>query len=172
MQILDYSANSIHVLRKDILMTNLDSNGICLQRLRYPSLETERIAQFRGSKSNCLTKLHDLYFISIDNKLFASRDLLEWKVVLELEDCNFIWHMCQTKSGLIAQEYGNSPTYLHTSRDGFQWKKMLSNKEVDSTSTHWHSVAYDSNSELVYATLGDGNIVKAIKLEENSPWQP
>jgi len=172
MQNLGYRTNSILADRNEILVTNKDSNGIALLRLRYPKLESETIKLFSGLKSACLARFQDLHLISIDNTLCASRDLMEWKTVLSLKPGNFIWHICETQKELIAQEYGEPPTYLYRSQNGLEWEKILDNNQVDRTSKHWHSVAYDKNQDHIYATLGDGNITKVITLKNNFSWKP
>ena len=79
-----------------------------------------------------------------------------------LKHGNTNWHACDSPEGIVVQEYGEPPTSLYMSRDGFSWIRILANVDVDPTSRHFHYVAYDPYRDLLYATLGDGNMVRAI----------
>ena len=129
-----------------------------------------------------LTRANDTYLVSIDNSLYISRDLIEWKRVLRLRPSNIIWHACNTSEGIIAQEYGEAPTRLYVSSNDYSWKPLLSNVDLDPKSRHFHYIAYDSYRDIVWITLGDGNLVRLawVKIKGNrvkyeaayrGPWQ-
>jgi len=170
LKVLDLPAQTTYADR-DIL-TVAKEGKLSLLRISCPSLSVERLACFVGSRSLLLTKALDTYFLSVDDRLLASRDLLEWKEVLAVRRGNVLWHLCETPYGLIAQEYGERPTALYLSPDGYRWTRLITNQEVDSDSRHFHYVAYDSLRQLVYATLGDRNLIRAVQLRKDSTWSP
>jgi len=179
MKILNIKAHSVLISDDNILVLASDrKDNISLLRIKWPKLSVENLYTFNGERSLLLTKLRDLYLISIDERLFVSRDLLEWRPVLRLKPGNTIWHAYDTPEGIVAQEYGELPTGLYTSGDGSSWARILANIDVDPISRHFHYVAYDPYRDLLYATLGDGNIVRAIAVGRRSwraiyrgPWQ-
>lgn len=137
----------------------------------------EEVFRFGGSRGFMLAKAGDVWLVSVDNLLYSSGDLVEWRPVLRLAGGNFIWHVSETPEGVLAQEYGEGPTWIYIG-DGYRWRPLFSNVEVDPRSRHFHYVAWDPHRGVAYATLGDGNLVRAIsfvgrrwRVIYRGPWQ-
>jgi len=179
MKILNIKAHSVLISDDNILVLASDrKDNISLLRIKWPKLSVDNLYTFNGKRGLLLTKLRDVYLVSIDERLFVSRDLLEWRSVLRLKPGNMIWHASDTPEGIVVQEYGELPTGLYMSGNGSSWVRILVNVDVDPMSRHFHYVAYDPYRGLLYATLGDGNMVRAIAVRGRSwraiykgPWQ-
>jgi len=172
MKVLDFKAQAVFVDPcEGVLAIARGDKASRLIRIRYPKLSIEELHSFNGERCLLLAKIQDLYLASIDNALFVSRDLIEWRRVLEVSASNIIWHMCETSQGVIVQEYGDSPTSLWFSDNGYRWNRFLTNLDIDSTSRHFHSIAYDGYRDVVYATLGDANPIRAVAIH-NHDWKP
>jgi len=159
---LNVRAQAAFVDRGEALALVREEGGVWFARVRIPRLDVEYLHCFNGSRGMLIAKLNDVYLASVDSILYASRDLAEWRPVLTVAPGNSIWHACGTPEGMMVQEYGESPTGLYTSPDGFRWSRVLTNIDVDPFSRHFHYVAYDPYRDAVYATLGDANLVRAV----------
>jgi len=187
---LNIKALAVSVDRGDVLTLIGERSSVWLARVRIPRFDVEYLYRFNGVRGLLIARLSDIYLASVDNTLYTSRDLVEWQPVLTLTPGssirhwrslpwrrlkplpgNSIWHACETPEGMIVQEYGESPTGLYASADGYRWSRILTNVDVDPFSRHFHYVAYDPNRDVVYAALGDANLVRAITVKENS-WRP
>jgi len=172
MRVLDLRAQAVSVYRGLVLALVKDCEKcINLVRIRWPKLNVERLYVFNGDRSLLLSRLHDVYLASIDEKLFMSSDLVEWHPILRLRPGNIIWHACETPEGIVVQEYGEPPTSLYKSRNGHDWVHVLTNMDVDPRSRHFHYVTYDHYHNLLYATLGDSNLVRVIVICKDR-WNP
>jgi len=171
MKALNVRAQAVSTDRGEVLALVREEGGVWLVRVRIPRFDVERLHRFNGIRGTLIAKIRDVYLASVDNVLYTSRDLVEWRPVLTVAPGNSIWHACGTPEGIVAQEYGESPTGLYTSADGYRWNRILTNVDVDPLSRHFHYVAYDPYRDVVYATFGDANLVRAIVVEENS-WRP
>ena len=179
MKILDLKAQAVTTdTREGVLAIIKGDDVLNLVRIKYPKFVVEELCSFNGKRSLLLAKALDLYLISIDNTLFVTQDLADMKKVMEINTDNTLWHVCETPQGAIVQEYGVAPTSLWFSSNGYHWSRLLTNLDVDPRSKHFHSVAYDKYRDVVYATLGDGNPVRAVTIRDHTfkylykgPWQ-
>lgn len=172
MKRLDLKALGVLVDRNDVLALAKGIDGkMVLYRIRWPSLKVEELCVFEGVRGFMLAKAGDMYLASIDERLLTSLDLLEWRVALRLRPGNTIWHACETPWGIVAQEYGEAPTGLWISSNGVEWRLLMSNSDVDPYSKHFHYVAYDVYRDVMYVTLGDGNLTRAIAVKGDR-WRP
>jgi len=81
MRVLDLRAQAVSVYRGDILALVKDCEGcICLVRINWPKLSLEHLHAFNGSRGLLLSRLRDMYLVSIDESLFVSNDLVEWRL--------------------------------------------------------------------------------------------
>ena len=170
MKILN-SVQSVYTKKHILAITSARHQKLTLIRTNYSLSKIEKLSTFKGSKSFLLTKTFDIYLLSVDNKLLASNDLNEWKEVLKVRKRNIIWHTATTPQNIVAQEYGEKPTTIFTSENGYNWEKTLTNIEVDPKSLHFHYITYSPQYNALYATLGDGNLIRAIKIQKNT-WKP
>lgn len=179
MKLLDLKAQAITVDRREGVLAVVEGDdAMKLVRVKVPKLIIEELYSFSGRGCSLLAKALDTYLINIDNVLFVTRDLVDVKRALEVNAGNDLWHVCETPRGVVVQEYGRPPTSLWTSSDGHYWSRLLTNLEVDPKSKHFHSIAYDTYRDVVYATLGDGNPVRAVVIYDRNfkhlyrgPWQ-
>jgi hypothetical protein len=97
----------------------------------------------------------------------------EAKPVLRARASNWFWHAIEACSRVFVQEYGESPTGIYVSEDLEDFKLLVSNKDVDALSRHFHYIAFDEERNVLITTLGDGNIVRvAISTDCGFSWRP
>jgi len=173
---LNVRAQAVWIDKGGVLALVKGTEGVSLVRIK-PSFEMEEVYKFGGSRGFVLAKAGDVWLASVDNVLYSSRDLAEWRPALRLAEGNFIWHVSETPEGVLAQEYGEGPTRIYIG-DGYKWSPLFSNVDVDPRSRHFHYVAWDPHRGIAYATLGDGNLVRAISFAGRrwraiyrGPWQ-
>jgi len=179
MRVIDLRAQAVTVDAREGVLAVVEGDGVLkLVRTRYPKLVVEELRSFSGRRCLVLAKALDTYLMSFDNALFVSRDLVDWRRVLEVRAGNTLWHVCGTPQGIIVQEYGEPPTSLWISSNGYRWSRLLTNLDIDPSSRHFHDIAYDGYRDVVHATLGDGNLVRAVAIYDHSfehlykgPWQ-
>jgi len=179
MEILDLKAQAVTVDAREGVLAVVEGDGVLkLVRIKYPNPVIEELYSFSGRKCLLLSKVLDIYLISIDNALFVTHDLVDVRKVLKVKADNTLWHVCETLQGIIVQEYGKPPTSLWISSNGYHWSRLLTNLEIDPKSRHFHNIVYDKYRDVVYATLGDGNPIRAVAIRNHSfkylykgPWQ-
>ena len=128
MKVIDLKAQAIAVdVREGVLTVVKDKNTgtVKLVKVRYPKFVVEELYSFSGKKCLLLSIALDLYLVSIDNTLFVSYDLADWRKVLEVRNGNTLWHVCETPWGVVVQEYGEPPTSLWISKNGFHWRRLF-----------------------------------------------
>ena len=107
LRILNLRAQCVFIDNSEnILSIVKDERKLKLIRLRGSEASNiEVLHDFEGTESLLLTKALDTYFVSIDNKVYMSRDLTEWRKTLQLKnEANIIWHACETQEAIILQE--------------------------------------------------------------------
>lgn len=147
------------------------------QLFRLPRMQAEnrlKIAEFDGKTNALFETTKNATFIGIDNSLFMSSNLKNWKEVLRCENRkNMFWHLIEARDGtLFVQEYGTL-TGIYRSVDGGEtWKQVVDCKKIDRRARHFHSLAFDQFRDLLVVTLGDGNLVKiAISKDYGETWK-
>jgi len=171
MQVIDIKAQSVFFQDDYILLLerNPQKSFLVLYRLNKNLEISEKVKLFEGLNGSLLAHFSDTFYISVDNKVYGSKDLVDWKEILKVKSGNRIWHICQTNFGVLAQEYGETPTYIYLLQDFHAPSLILSNTKVDQGSTHFHSIAYDPDRGVVYGTLGDRNLVRAFEINKINP---
>jgi hypothetical protein len=95
------------------------------------------------------------------------------KPVLKARRGNLFWHAVEACNKVFVQEYGESPTGIYVSEDLENFKLLVSNKDIDPLSRHFHYIAFDGERKVLIATLGDGNIARvATSTDCGSSWKP
>ncbi|PLJ78177.1 hypothetical protein [Infirmifilum sp. SLHALR2] len=178
LKVLNVKAQAVSVDRGDVLTLIREGSNVLLARVRPPRFDVKYLYRFNGVRGVLIARLGDIYLASVDSTLYASRDLVEWRSALTVARGNSIWHACEFPEGIVVQEYGESPTGLYASADGYRWSRVLTNIEADPTSRHFHYIAYDPYRDAVHATLGDANLVRAVAIKGGflepayrGPWQ-
>ena len=110
--------------------------------------------------------------VSSSNLLYLVSDG-EAKPVLRAGANNWFWHAIEACGKVFVQEYGENPTGIYVSEDLEDFKLLVTNKDVDPLSRHFHYIAFDEGRNILIAMLGDGNIVRvAISTDCGSSWRP
>lgn len=56
---------------------------------------------------------------------------------------NIFWHLIEADGKLLVHEYGEPPTSIYLTENLKGWDKMATNLDIDKSSKHFHSIAYD-----------------------------
>jgi hypothetical protein len=112
------------------------------------------------------------FLVSAGNVLyFVSNN--EFRPVLRARDGNWFWHAIEACNKFFVQEYGESPTNIYVSEDLGDFKLLMSSKDIDPLSRHFHYIAFDEERRVLITTLGDGNIVRvAVSADCGLSWRP
>ena len=95
------------------------------------------------------------------------------KPVLRARHGNWFWHAIEACDKVFVQEYGESPTGIYVSEDLESFKLLVTNKDIDPLSRHFHYTAFDERRNILIATLGDRNIVRvATSTDCGYSWKP
>jgi hypothetical protein len=115
--------------------------------------------------------LQEALLISIDNALYVVREDGGINVLKTLVG-NWFWHGIEACGTVFIQEYGESPTGIYVSKDLKSFRRIITNKNIDPLSKHFHYIAFDKERDTLISTLGDGNIVRvAISTDCGSSWR-
>jgi hypothetical protein len=133
---------------------------------------TKNVASPLWSPCNLLLGFRDNLLVSAGNTLYiASNDGA--KPVLRARHGNWFWHAVEACGRVFVQEYGESPTSIYVSEDLESFRLLVTNKDVDPLSRHFHSIAFDKKRNILIAMLGDGNIVRAVTSTDcGYSWKP
>jgi len=142
-----------------------------------------KICQLRGNGLDEVLMLQGnpclITWGSPEGLLVSSSNLLylvsggETKSVLRAKASNWFWHAIEACDGVFVQEYGEGSTGIYVSEDLENFKLLVSNRDIDPLSKHFHYIAFDEERKVLIATLGDGNIIRvAISTDCGSSWRP
>jgi len=147
-----------------------DREGCRIVELRDD--DTKHITSFSDTPCNILLGLRDNLLVSASNTLYiVSNDGA--KPVLRARHGNWFRHAVEDCGKVFVQEYGESPTGIYVSEDLESFRLLVTNKDVDPLSRHFHYIAFDERRNILIATLGDGNIVRvATSTDCGYSWEP
>ena len=104
-----------------------------------------------------------LYFVSNNG----------FKPVLRARRGNWFCHAVEACNKVFIQEYGKSPTGIYVSEDIEDFKLLVTNRDIDPLSRHFHYIVFDEERRVLITTLGDGNIVRvAVSADCGLSWRP
>jgi len=174
---LNLNSSAIQMKEDEVYLTSTDpsSGKVQVLILNPMTRRTRQAVILQGSRSFLLKLVDERLYVGLDNRLLMRDSSENWKTVLQSENqSNFFWHMAVSLDGtLYVQEYGEPPTGIYSSRDGENWKLLVTSRDIDSRSRHFHSLAYDCFRDLLIATLGDGNHVRIIvSCDAGANWKP
>jgi len=154
-----------------IIYVTIDEGDRCrVSELKNGGLED--MISVQGSPCILLWGRNGRFLVSAGNTLYLVSSN-EIKPVLRISVGNWFWHAVEACGKVFVQEYGKSPTSIYVSDDLKNFKLLVSNKDIDPLSRHFHYIAFDEERNVLIATLGDGNIVKvAIFTDRGSSWKP
>jgi len=139
-------------------------------------LETEdEIAQIRGANGRLLDVPETFPILAaVDNKVVSiGRSHVSTLLVLP-RNGNIMLRATRGGDALFAAEYGESPTGVWVAdKTGSRWRRLITNREIDPDSRHFHDLAFDPSRGWLLTTLGDGNLVRvAISPDDGMTWKP
>jgi hypothetical protein len=88
--------------------------------------------------------------------------------VLTVRDGNWLWHAAELGGFVFVQEYGEPSTGIYATEDFRRFERVVTNVDVDPKSRHLHYVASDAERNFLVATLGDGNLVRAVMSRDSA----
>jgi hypothetical protein len=171
MKLVMKDVTSVRVVDEKLYMAvSSEREGCRIVELRDDSMK--RIASFSDTLCNILLGLRDNLLVSAGNTLYIVSNNGA-KPVLRARHGNWFWHAVEACGKVFVQEYGESSTGIYVSKDLESFRLLVTNKDVDPLSRHFHYIAFDGRRSILIATLGDGNIVRvAISADCGSSWKP
>jgi hypothetical protein len=147
-----------------------DEEGCRIVELRDDG--TKNIVPLSSAPCNTLLDFRDNLLVSAGNTLYIMSNNGA-KPVLRARHGNWFWHAIEACDKVFVQEYGESPTGIYVSEDLESFKLLVTNKDIDPLSRHFHYTAFDERRNILIATLGDGNIVRvATSTDCGYSWRP
>jgi len=126
-----------------------------------------------GSRGFILDASKDKLLLSIDNSLLLIKDGNQKTVLKSKRSDNFFWHVTRAENKVFLQEYGKAPTCIFASEDLKNWKRLITNADLDKHSKHFHNIIHDPYRKWLIVTLGDGNLIRVAFSEDlGDSWRP
>ena len=139
---------------------------------RLKGEDVEDVVSIRGSHCVLLWGRRDGLLVSAGNTLYFVAGN-EARPVLTVRDGNWLWHAAELGGFVFVQEYGEPPAGIYATEDFRHFERLVTNLDVDPKSRHFHYVASDVERNLLVATLGDGNLVRAVVSRDfGRTWRP
>lgn len=172
MKILSLNALSVNVINDEPIALTMRNGSLTLSYLDIDLGKVIDLARFNGSIGFILG-IGDRYLVSVDNNLYLMEEH-KGKLVLKASNPkNFFWHAIKAEGRIFVHEYGEAPTGIYVSEDLEDWKRLITNMEIDRSSKHFHSIAYDAYRRWLITTLGDGCLTRAAYSEDlGNTWKP
>lgn len=128
---------------------------------------------FKGSSGSILKIYEKGLLICIDDKLFLVNGGKSELILRASRPINTFRSLTEAKDIVYIQEYGESPTGIYASEDLWNWRLLVTNKDIDKSSRHFHNIAYDPYRNWLIATLGDACLTRVIFSENlGRSWKP
>jgi hypothetical protein len=167
---LSISATGVYIVNDTVYIT-INDRGLCKIAVFKDGSIHEALV-LKDSPCLILRGLSEGLLISSGNILYlVSGD--EAKPLLRTKAGNIFWHATEACNKLFVQEYGEDPTGIYVSEDLKSFRGVVTNRDIDPSSRHFHYITFDKEREILITTLGDGNIVRvAISTDCGSSWRP
>ncbi len=160
----------------DHILALLRGEGNTLSLISFNRrLEVEgRLVTMRGYRGFILDVYKDSILFAVDDKLYVLREGGLKHVLQAHHPTNHFWHAARAGDLIYVQEYGESPTGIYMLTKDYENPHLLvTNKELDRGSRHFHNVVYDRFRGWLITTLGDGNLVRvAVSMDGGKSWHP
>ena len=148
---LNISATSVRNSGGVIYVTISEGGKCKVSKLKNGELED--VITVQGSPCILLWNCNNEFLVSAGNVLyFVSNN--EFKPVLRARRGNWFWHAVEACGNVFVQEYGKSLTAIYVSENLKDFKLLVSNKDVNPLSKHFHYIAFDATRNILIATLG------------------
>jgi hypothetical protein len=167
---LSLSVTSVKVVNGDIYIVLVKGSSCIVSRLKGDFMET--LTYLAGSPCLILWGSSQGLLVSCSNSLYLVSGG-EAKLLLKAsKPGNSFWHACKGGEKLYVQEYGESPTGIYVSEDMENFRRIITNMDLDPWSRHFHYVAFDYMRNALVVTLGDGNLTRvAMSLDYGKSWR-
>lgn len=142
-----------------LIVSKVGNNDLHLILMDRTKNTYRYIARFEGSRCSLISKIGTKIFIGIDNKLLINRydKECDWKEVLRASKIDNVFRCLTLAKGyMYCVEYGEPPTNLYRSKDGYSWEFLNTAQDIDRRARHYHSLAYDHYRDMLIVTIGDG----------------
>jgi hypothetical protein len=154
-----------------VIHATISEGGKC-KVFKLKNGELEDVITAQGSSCVLLWGCNGKFLVSVGNTLHLVSSN-RTKPVLRARHGIWFWHAVKACGKVFVQEYGESSTSIYVSEDLESFRLLVSNKDVDSLSKHFHYIAFDEGRNILIATLGDGNIVRvATSTDCGYSWEP
>jgi hypothetical protein len=163
--------SSVKVVKDEIYVTLTRDRACIVAKVKNGFFEPVTMLS-QGKLCLFVQGLQEALLISVDNALYVVREN-EGITVLKTLVGNWFWHGIEACGTVFIQEYGESPTGIYVSKDLKNFRRIITNKDIDPISKHFHYIAFDKERDALISTLGDGNIVRvATSTDCGSSWKP
>jgi hypothetical protein len=168
---ISLSVTSVKVVNGDVYLTLVNDSQCTISRLRTGG-SVETLTKLPGSRCLIIGGSSEGLLVSSGENLYLVSGN-EAKPVLRARPGNWFWHAVEGDGKIFVHEYGESPTGIYVTEDLRSFEEVSTNIDVDPLSRHFHYLAFDDNSKLLIATLGDGNVVRvAVSRDYGYSWKP
>jgi len=167
---LSISATGVYIVN-DMVYITINDRGLCKIAV-FKDSSIHEVLVFKDSSCLILRSLSEGLLISSDNVLYlVSGD--EAKPLLRTKAGNIFWHATEACDKFFVQEYGEDPTGIYVSEDLKSFRRIITNRDIDPSSRHFHYITFDRDRKILITTLGDGNIVRVAFSDDcGSSWRP
>jgi hypothetical protein len=142
-----------------------------------------KVSVFRGNNIEDIVSLRSspctLVWGSYEGLLVSSSETLyfvsgnEARPVLKAKPGNRFWHGVEVDGKVFVHEYGEPPTGIYVSENLKHFERVVTNKDIDPLSRHFHYLAFDRSRGILITSLGDGNVVRvATSQDYGHTWKP
>jgi hypothetical protein len=171
MKLVMKDATSARVIDERLYVAVSSDEGSC-RIIELGDDGAKNVASLSGAPCDLLLSFRDNLLVSAGNILYIVSNNGA-KPVLRANNGNWFWHAVEACNKVFIQEYGESPTGIYVSEDLEDFKLLVSNKDIDPLSKHFHYIAFDEERRVLITTLEDGNIVRvAISAGCGFSWRP
>jgi hypothetical protein len=127
----------------------------------------------RGSIGFILKVEGNSVLINLDDKLYLVEGSEARVVLVASNRRNMFWHTTRAGNKVFIHEYGETPTGIFTSDNLENWRRLITNTDIDKHSKHFHNITYEPYRKWLIATLGDGNLIRVAFSEDlGDSWRP
>ena len=167
---LSISATGVYIVNDTVYIT-INDRGLCKIAV-FKDGSIHEALLLKDSPCLILRGLSEGLLISSGNILYlVSGD--EAKPLLRTKAGNIFWHATEACDKFFVQEYGEDPTGIYVSEDLKSFRGVVTNRDIDPSSRHFHYITFDKEREILITTLGDGNIVRVAFSDDcGSSWRP
>jgi len=127
----------------------------------------------RGSIGFILKVEGDRVLVNLDDKLYLVEGSEARVVLVASNRRNMFWHATRAENKVFVQEYGEATTGIFTSDNLENWRRLITNTDIDKHSKHFHNITYEPYRKWLIATLGDRNLTRVAFSEDlGDSWRP